>query len=225
MTLKIIACEVMKEELLTVASGRDIVFEFLPQIRHNHPEKLVVELQSILDSSIGFSRIVLGYGLCGGATKKLRAGDFILTIPRVHECIPLLLGSQASYEKQRMNEIGTLYMSSGWTNSEGSIIGEYNRSNKKYGVEMTERIFAMMFSGYKRVLYIRSGIWNEEKNIQQSLEIAQLLKLDHQITQGDLTYFDKLVNGPWLEDEFINIPPHGVIDDSYFMVIDQKNVI
>ncbi len=217
MTLKIIACEVMKEELLTVASGRNIEFEFLPQVRHNHPEKLGMELQSILDSSIGQSRVVLGYGLCGGAAKKLRAGDFTLTIPRVHECTPLLLGSQASYEKHRLDEIGTLYMSCGWTNSEGSIVGEYNRTYEKYGEKMTAILIATMYSSYKRVLFIRTGIPNEEKYLRRSKEIGQLLKLDHQIAQGNLRYIDKMVNGPWLEDEFINIPPHGLIDESYFI--------
>lgn len=76
----------------------------------------------------------------------------------------------------------------------------------------------MMFSAYKRVLFISTGIPNEEKYLQRSKEIGQLLKLDHQITQGNLTYIEKLVNGPWGEEDFINIPPNGLIDESYFMV-------
>ena len=219
MTLKIIACEVMKEELLTVASGCNIEFEFLPQGRHNYPEKLGQELQNILDGLTGYSQVILAFGLCGGAAKNLQTGDFTLTIPRVHDCIPLLLGSQASFEKHRLEETGTLYMSCGWTNSEGSIVAEYNRTFEKYGEKKTTRIFDMMYSAYKRVLFIRTGIPNEEKYLQRSREIGQLLKLDHQITQGNLTYIEKLVNGPWGEEDFINIPPHGLIDESNFMVI------
>ncbi|MDR3542923.1 MAG: DUF1638 domain-containing protein [Desulfosporosinus sp.] len=218
MTLKIIACEVMKEELLAVASGRTIEFEFLPQGRHNHPEKLGLELQSLLNGLTGYSQVILAFGLCGGAAKNLRAADFTLTIPRVHDCIPLLLGSQASFEKHRREETGTLYTSCGWTNSEGSVVGEYNRTYEKYGEKKTTRIYALMYSGYKRVLFIRTGIPNEEKYLQRSREIGELLNLDHQITQGNLIYIDKLVNGPWPEEDFINIPPHGVIDESYFMV-------
>jgi hypothetical protein len=67
-------------------------------------------------------------------------------------------------------------------------------------------------------LFIRTGVPNEEEYLQRSREIGKLLKLNHQITQGNLTYINKLVNGPWPEDEFINIDPHGVIDESYFMV-------
>ncbi len=218
MKLKIVACEVMKEELLTVASDRNIEFEFLPQGRHNYPEKLGQELQNILDGLTGYSRVVLAFGLCGGAAKNLRAGDFTLTIPRVHDCIPLLLGSQASFEKHRLEELGTLYTSCGWTNSEGSIVAGYNRTYEKYGAKRTAKVFAVMYSAYKRVLFIRTGVPNEEEYLQRSREIGKLLKLNHQITQGNLTYINKLVNGPWPEDEFINIDPHGVIDESYFMV-------
>jgi hypothetical protein len=136
----------------------------------------------------------------------------------VHDCIPLLLGSQASFEKHRLEELGTLYTSCGWTNREGSIVAGYNRTYEKYGAKRTAKVFAVMYSAYKRVLFIRTGVPNEEEYLQRSREIGKLLKLNHQITQGNLTYINKLVNGPWPEDEFINIDPHGVIDESYFMV-------
>lgn len=218
MTLKIIACEVMKEELLAAAGGRTIEFEFLPQGRHNHPDKLGLELQSILNGLTGYAQVILAFGLCGGAAKNLRVGNFTLTIPRVHDCIPLLLGSQASFEKHRREEAGTLYTSCGWTNSDGSVVGEYKRTYEKYGAQKTARIYALMYSGYKRVLFIRTGVPDEDKYLQQSKKIGELLKLDHQITQGDLKYIDKLVNGPWSEEDFITIPPYGVIDESSFMV-------
>jgi len=56
MSLKIIACEVIKEELLGVASGRDIEFEFLSQGKHNYPDKLGQELQDILDGQLAIVR-------------------------------------------------------------------------------------------------------------------------------------------------------------------------
>lgn len=216
MSLKIIACEVIKEELLRAASGRDIEFEFLPQGRHNYPDKLAQELQGMLDGVKGYSHVILAFGLCGNATRNLRAGNFTLTIPRVHDCIPLLLGSRESFEKYRREETGTLYMSCGWTNSEGSIIGEYKRTVEKYGAKRAARIYDMMYNGYKRVLFIRTGVAQEEKYLGLSESIGELLKLDHQITQGDLTYIERLVNGPWPEEDFINIPPYGILDEAHF---------
>ena len=66
MRLKVIACEVMKEELLAAAADTALDFEFVTQGLHSHPEKLNVELQKMLDGTAGYSRVVLAFGLCGG---------------------------------------------------------------------------------------------------------------------------------------------------------------
>lgn len=107
--MKIVACEVMKEELLSIAAGDTTDLEFLPQGLHTHPEKLNKELQRLLDESEGYERVVLAFGLCGGGAKDLKAGDFVLTVPRVHDCISLLLGSKKIYDGVRKKEPGTLY--------------------------------------------------------------------------------------------------------------------
>lgn len=216
MTLKIIACEVMKEELLAVAAGRNIEFEFISMGLHLHPEKLGIELQRILDSLTGYSRVVLAFGLCGGAAKNLRAGDFILTIPRVHDCIPLLLGSKTCFAKHRLEEIGTLYLSCGWMNGEKSIMSEYSRITEKYGEKKAVSVFGRMYSSYQRVLFIRTDNPEEERYLRRSQEISQVLKLQHHITQGDFTFIRKIVNGPWQEDDFITIEPWGILDEELF---------
>ena len=133
MRLKVIACEVMKEELLAAAAGNAPDFEFVPQGLHAHPEKLNEELQRLLDDTTGYSRVVLAFGLCGGGAKNLRAGDFTLTIPRVHDCIAVLLGSRKAFDVVRREEPGTLYLSAGWVRGEAPIISEYGRTVAKYG--------------------------------------------------------------------------------------------
>ncbi len=70
MGLKIIACEVMKEELLASVAGDGPDFEFVPQGLHSHPEKLNIELQNMLDNTRGYSRVVLAFGLCGGGAES-----------------------------------------------------------------------------------------------------------------------------------------------------------
>lgn len=93
MPIRIIACEVMKEELLAVTPATKVEFQFISMGLHIYPEKLGAELQHMLDGSKGYERVVLAFGLCGGAARNLKTVDFILTIPRVHDCIPILLGS------------------------------------------------------------------------------------------------------------------------------------
>lgn len=94
MTIKIIACEVMKEELLGITSKSHVEYEFIPMKLHLYPQKLHKELQDILDHSSGYLKFIMAFGLCGGATKNFKATDSPLIIPRVHDCLPLLLVSK-----------------------------------------------------------------------------------------------------------------------------------
>jgi len=114
MPVKIIACEVMKEELLTVAHSTDVEFQFISMGLHRYPDKLRAELQNLLDATVGYSRVVLAFGLCGGAARNLKPSGFTLTIPRVHDCIPLLLGSRERFDRLAHEEKGTFYYTRGW---------------------------------------------------------------------------------------------------------------
>lgn len=216
MTVKIIACEVMKEELLAMTSDSSMDFEFISMGLHLHPEKLGEELQRILDGLLGYSRVILAFGLCGGAAKKLKAADFILTIPNVHDCIPLLLGSKARYEAFRLEEKGTLYLSSGWLNGERAILAEYDRIYKKYGAKKATIVFRRMYSGYRRVLFIRTGSQEEPQLLTRSYKIANLLNVNHQITAGDNSFMERLIKGPWDTNDFINVLPGESIDEWIF---------
>jgi len=83
MAYKIIACEVMKSELLAVKAGTDVDFVFVEMGLHLHPARLHEELQKIIDDSSGYERVVLAFGLCGGAAHNLRAPGCTLTIPKI----------------------------------------------------------------------------------------------------------------------------------------------
>jgi hypothetical protein len=218
MGTKIIACEVMKEELLALRDGDGATeIEFVPQGLHSHPEKLNEELQKLLDATHGASRVVLAFGLCGGGAKNLKAGDFTLTIPRVHDCIALLLGSREKYDEKRKEEPGTLYLSAGWVRGEAPVISEYGRTAAKYGEKRAVSLLRRIYNAYKRVLFISTGSPDEKSHVEKSQEVASVLGLNHEHTTGDSRFIRTLVNGPWDDDSFINIPPYGAIDEISFL--------
>ena len=216
MRVKIIACEVMKEELRAIPAAAHNDIEFISMGLHLYPEKLGRELQCILDKLTGYDRVVLAFGLCGGAAKNLRAGDFILTIPRVHDCIALLLGSQEQFEQKRREEKGTLYLSGGWFKGERSFTSEFERVRQKYGEKKANRVYRRMYDGYRRVLFIHTRHPQEEECLARSKQISDFLSLAHQTIEGNLTYIERIAAGPWDESDFINIPPRGMIDESAF---------
>lgn len=215
--IKVIACEVLKEELLKVSSGMDIGCEFVPMGFHLYPDKLRTELQNRLKRANGVSRVILAFGLCGGAARGLKAADFILTIPKVHDCIPILLGSQAQFEQLRLEESGTFYLSCGWINGEKSVLTEYQRLCAKYGDKKASSILKRIYEGYKRILFIHTGGQQAEECLRRSFDIARLLNLRHAIIPGQANFMEKILHGPWDDDAFINIPPHGLVDECDFM--------
>lgn len=213
MTIKIIACEVMKEELLSVAPIDDVEFEFVSMGLHLYPEKLGRELQNIIDRSIGYSRIVLAFGLCGGALSNIQASNCILTIPKVHDCISIFLDyDDKIFEKEK----GTFYLSCGWINSEKSILAEHQRIKEKYGEKKALRILSRMYDGYKKVQFIKTGCFNEKKNLIKSKEIAELLNLTHEIVEGNNNFIEEILNGSYKGNKFINISPFDIVKEEYF---------
>ena len=216
MTVKIIACEVMKEELLAIKSDKYIEYEFISMGLHLYPKKLNTELQKIIDSSAGYSKIILAFGLCGGATKNLKATDIPLITPKVHDCLPLLLGSRETFAYFSQEERGTFYLTCGWMITEKNILSEHQRICEKYGEKKALSILARMYDSYKKVLFIHTGCAEEHVSLQQSQQIANLLTLSHHTTQGNSSYLQKLVNGPWESDDFIHILPGEIIEEELF---------
>lgn len=91
MKQKIIACEVMRDELLLTTKREDVEITFLDCRLHNYPQRLRGEIQREIDISNDFVFIILGYGLCGKGTVSIRAKNCPIVIPRVEDCIALFL--------------------------------------------------------------------------------------------------------------------------------------
>lgn len=212
MKRKVIACEVMKEEILSVDSLTDVEFDFVSMNYHLYPKKLTKELQNIIDSSIGFNRIILAFGLCGGASNGLKANNC-----KVHDCISIFLyngeGCACDFEKER----GTFYLSCSWMITENSILSEHQRIVERYGEKKALSILNRMFHDYKKVLFIKTGSCLEDELIVQSEEISKLINAKHEIIKGKTAFIKKIVKGPWDDKNFINIAPWETLKEDHFL--------
>lgn len=217
MKRKVVACEVMKEEILSIGSLTDVEFDFVSMNYHLYPKKLTKELQNIIDSSIGFNRIILAFGLCGGASNGLKANNCTLTIPKVHDCISIFLYNGEGCACNFKKEIGTFYLSCSWMITEKSILSEHQRIVERYGEKKALSILNRMFDDYKKVLFIKTGSSFEEEVILQSKEIAKLINAKHEIIEGKTDFIEKIVKGPWDDKNFINIAPWETLKEEHFL--------
>ncbi len=213
-----IACEVFRDEFEAV-SPPDLPRTYLPQGLHRTPGKMPAAIQDVL-SGLGpeIETILLGYGLCSNGVVGVTSRTASLILPRVHDCIALLLGSRERYEAEAAACPGTYYITPGWALYGTTSLTCYkNEYLPKYGEEDARYIARELLKHYKRVALINHGVGDEEAARAHAREMAGLFDLAYVEIPGSLEYVHRLVHGPWKSDDFIVVEPGSAITSSPFL--------
>jgi hypothetical protein len=208
--IKIIACATVLEEMLPFMS-LDQAYEVLDFGLHLRPKNLKDALQEAIDASADeFDVILLGYGLCSMAVVGLKANNCTLVIPRVDDCIACFLGSQDAYLEQQHKEPGTYYLTKGWIEVSDTLLDEYNRMVEKYGAETAERIMGIMLKNYRRLVYIDTGVENQEKYRAYAQKVAEQFGLHFEEMRGSDALIQKMLARDWASDFVVAGPGEEV---------------
>ncbi len=223
----VIACEVMRYELEMLCENIENTpcLYFLKQGLHDTPKLLKNELQAKIDeveaANPELTHLVLGYGLCGKGLEGISASRCELVIPRVHDCIPLLIGSVAAHQTEHSRECGTYWFSPGWLT--WSVIpyldnrhGRHNGYIEKYGEEKAKILMTMedgILAHYTRACLIQWPTLGEAYR-KTAAEAAQRSNLPLETIDGDSRYLTALLTGPWDPERFVRIPPGHTICQS-----------
>lgn len=116
--MHLLCCEVLRPELQWLCDrlGLRPDIRYLEQGLHDRPDELRQRLQEAVREleARGARRILLGYGFCGRGLWGVSARRATLVMPRVHDCIPVLLGCAQQDMGAVSREGGTYWMSPGW---------------------------------------------------------------------------------------------------------------
>lgn len=209
----IIACQTLENELNHAMGicNCDYDIKWFETGLHNVPKNLCSALQEYIDAASDYDKILLCMGLCGNAVVGLNSGAHTLVLPRVDDCISLMLGSDEA--RQNIPDAGlTYFMTEGWLKGELNIWGEYQRTIATYGEEEGELIFDMMLGHYKALALIDTEAYDISAVEAQMPEIAAALKLNYRKLRGSTQYLEDLLNGNWNKQRFIIVPPNTSID-------------
>ena len=222
----ILACQVM-ESMLEGLVPADLASQitYFDYGLHRLPDKMTWTLQEALDSIEQPSLVVLGYGLCGNGLNGLKAGRHTLLIPRVDDCIALLLGSRQAYFREFEAVPGTYYLSKGWLESGSQPLKEYEEYKVKYGPEDADWIMDQQYEHYERLAMVAHNQEDLEKYRPQAQEVARYCErwgFRYEEILGSDAYVRRLVEVAAALDQadgdFVVVPPGGEIKQSQFIL-------
>lgn len=215
MHAKIIACSTMADEIKMVLPA-DIELELLPYALHNTPQKLQAELQQRIDADVEHDTLLFGYGLCSYGVANLSSERHTLVIPKVHDCISLLLGAREVYDREFEQFPGTYFLSKGWIDQGAEPYGDYLRYVEKYGKENARWLIDSQYANYQRVVFIDTGVEKMESCRVYSQRVAGFIKVPHGELKGSLLLLEKMFRGEW-DEEFVVTPPGRMVLQNQFL--------
>jgi len=212
-SLKIIACETLKDEIQHLAP--DIETEWVKGGLHDFPDKMRAEINERIAATPGKRTILLGYGRCSNGTVGLKAGPHRLILPAIDDCISLLLGSRRRYLEEFTAHPGTYYYTRGWIEELEDPYQEYEKMIPRIGEEMARETALMIMESYTRLVLVETGTYDMEKCERYVEKVANFYDLPIEMLAGNMRLFRKLVDGPW-DAEFVVVEPGGVLEEQVF---------
>ncbi len=235
MRLAIIGCMVMNREIshLTAQSGNVVRVWWLRQGLHDTPDVLREELQHKIDeierenqmlpAHLRMEAVVLAYGLCSNGVIGLHSRSLPVIVPRCDDCISLFLGSAERYRKLFRELPGIYWYNNGWieqaftpsrenyARQRAQYAEEYGEENADYLMECTNNWMGQ----YRHCGFITCPLGDRLDYESYARQAAEDFGWQFTRVEGDMAYFDALVNGPWDDARFLTCPPHSCISAEY----------
>jgi hypothetical protein len=153
--------------------------------------------------------VLFALGFCGNALQGLSARHVSLVVPRVDDCISLLLNRGCTRE-EIPRDARHYYLTRGWFSHESSLKQAYDDWTERYGAERAASLRKKMFAGYQRVNLIDTRAYEIQECLEQSQDVAADLELEHGIVQGSVQLLERLFKGE-RDSEIVVIPPAEMI--------------
>lgn len=232
--LRAITCDILLRPAYFFAARSPHIVDVvnLSAALHAEPMTLRERIQAEIDAAPdGIDAIVLGYGLCGGATAGLTARSVPVVLARAHDCVTIFLGSRKRYGEEHAGTPGTYWyvqdqMDRG-NDLKGWLLGDAARSDDvvatradyaaRFGEENAEYLMEVLGawrSRYERGVFLDTGLASAEDSEQRAREETERRGWRFERMLADLTLVRRLLFGEW-GDEFQVLRPGERLAMSY----------
>ena len=217
MRQQIVACQTLQDEINTILAQKQmrLPITWIPSGLHNIPAKLTRTVQETLDALPPTDQVLLAMAYCGNALAGVRTGDYSLVVPRMDDCISLLLGSPTVHNRQYR---GVYFMTAGWIRGERNLMTEYQYTQKKYGEKLGQEIFDTMFQHYTDVALLNTGCFDLREAEAETRRTAETLRLGYREIPATLSVLAGLFSQAHPDDLYLTIPPHTEITNEMLVL-------
>lgn len=215
----VVACEMIRLELEAVAGGDPAVkLVFLDIALHRTPKLMPARLDRAIkeaEAETG-TEIILGYGLCSNGVAGLK-GSQGLTIARCHDCLGLLLGSTQRHLEMYRDCPATLFMHAGMIEAGFDPLSTtHNLHAPRIGLDKAIKGTKMALAPYTHLAYIENGTGANPYYKERFLENCRFWQKEPFEIASDLSYFQRLVYGPYGHPDFLSLPPGAGLEAEAF---------
>lgn len=208
----VIGCSVLQKEMEAFfKTESSFKFVWLEDHLHNSPERLHEKVQGAIDAEGDADQIYLLYGHCGQALTGVVATHCPLILPKVEDCIDVLLYKNEAVEEMRRS---SYFISQGWLWGEDGLGYDYDKMKEKRGEKRALRAIKAMYRNYTTIQFVKTGI-ETEADKKKCARVAEILELDLAETKGDIEILLEMLKGA-KDQRFIMIPKGEVIREEMF---------
>ena len=158
------------------------------------------------EADVPGATIVLGYGLCSNSVLGLKTRHATLVVPRVDDCIAMLLGSNEAFSAESEKERGSYYVAKAYLEECDTIMSEHEKLVEKRGRERAEMMMRLLLKHYTRIVLVDTGRYDLQPYRARVAEFAETFDLAVEEVPGTTRILDALVAEGW-GDDFVVAPP------------------
>jgi len=204
--LRLIACPAVLGELAEGATD-GVDCGTLDAQLHLSPERLKEGLRAaVAEADKPGATIVLGFGLCSNAVIGLKTEHATMVVPKVDDCIAMLLGSNEAFAEQCEKARGTYFVSKAYLDECDTILSDHDKLVEKRGPERAEELMRLLLQHYTRIVVIDTGRHDLGPYRERVAEFAERFDLTVEDVPGTTRILDALVGDDW-GDDFVVAPP------------------
>lgn len=212
----VVACQAVARELTCASAGLTVEVVYLDQGLHLAPERTPAIIQAQVDAA-GHKVVGLAYGLCARALLGVKAGPGGLIVPRVHDCIALLMGGQGVFHRRHEARPGTYYLTPGWLEAEKDPLTLMNREyTDRLGQEDAQWAMREELKNYTHFCFLNTSPEEAPRVRERTRRNASFFGKQYLEVPGDLRLLRQLLRGPYEQKDFIVLAPGEKVRQEMF---------